>query len=82
MKVYRVTGKINKPNLRTSFTQEILAAKPEHAVEKVYAEFGSRHRVKRFHIRIASVEEVPPEEIKNPLLKKLVAGEQEVGKQG
>jgi large subunit ribosomal protein LX len=80
LKVYRVTGKINKPNLRTPFAQEILAAKPEHAVEKVYAEFGSRHRVKRFHIRIASVEEVPPEEIKNPLLKKLVAGEQEVGK--
>ena len=81
MKVFRVTGEVLKPNLRTSFRQEILAAKPEHAVEKVYAEFGSRHRVKRFHIKIVSVEEVPAEEIANPLLKKLVVGEEKVGEQ-
>ena len=79
MKVFKVTGEIKKPNLNTSFNQEIVAAKPEHAVEKVYAELGSRHRVKRFHIKILSVEEVPPEEIANPLLKKLVTGEEKVG---
>ena len=82
MKVFRVTGEIHKPNLKTSFRQEIMADKPEHAVEKVYAELGSRHRVKRFHIKIVSVEEVPPEEITNPLVKKLVVGEEDVGKQG
>jgi large subunit ribosomal protein LX len=82
LKVFKVTGEIHKPNLKTSFRQEVLAAKPEHAVEKVYAELGSRHRVKRFHIKIISVEEVPPEEIANPLLKKLVVGEEEVGEQG
>ena len=81
MKVFRVTGEIHKPNLNTSFRQEILAAKPEHAVEKVYAELGSKHRVKRFHIKIVSVEEIPPEEIANPLLKKLVVGDEEVGEQ-
>lgn len=79
MKVFRVTGEISKPNLKTSFRKEIVAAKPEHAVEKVYAELGSRHRVKRFHIKIANVEEVAPEQIENPLLKKLVAGEEKVG---
>jgi large subunit ribosomal protein LX len=82
LKVFKVTGEIHKPNLKTSFRQEMLADKPEHAVEKVYAELGSRHRVKRFHIKIISVEEVPPEEIANPLLKKLVVGEEEVGEQG
>jgi large subunit ribosomal protein LX len=75
MKVFRVTGEINKPNLKTSFAKEMLAAKAEHAVEKVYAEIGSKHRVKRYHIRILSVEEVPADEIKNPVLKKIVAGE-------
>jgi len=79
MKVFRVTGEIRKPNLETSFRKEVVAIKPEHAVEKVYAELGSKHRVKRFQIRIVSVEEVPPQEIANPLLKKLVSGEQEVG---
>jgi large subunit ribosomal protein LX len=82
LKVFRVTGEIHKPNLKTSFKKEILAAKPEHAVEKVYAELGSKHRVKRFHIKIINVEEVPPDEIANPLLKKLVVGEENVGEQG
>jgi large subunit ribosomal protein LX len=79
VKVFKVTGKINKPNLKTDFSKEIIAEKAEHAVEKVYTELGSKHRVKRYHIKIASVEEVSPEKIENPLLKKLVVGEEKVG---
>jgi large subunit ribosomal protein LX len=75
MKVFRVTGEISKPNLKTPFAKEVLAAKPEHAIEKVYAEIGSKHRVKRHHIKILNVEEISPEEIENPILKKIVAGE-------
>jgi large subunit ribosomal protein LX len=79
VKVFKVTGEISKPNLKTSFKKEVIAMKSEHAVEKIYAELGSRHRVKRFQIKIAKVEEVPPEQIENPLLKKLVVGEEKVG---
>jgi len=75
LKVFRVMGEIRKPNLETSFKKEVLASKPEHAVERVYAELGSKHRVKRFHIKIVQVEEVPAEEIENPLLRKMVVGE-------
>ncbi|MEM4733761.1 MAG: 50S ribosomal protein L18Ae [Candidatus Bathyarchaeia archaeon] len=75
MKVFRVTGEIRKPNLKTPFVKEMLATKAEHAAEKVYAEIGSKHRVKRHHIKILSVEEVAPAEIKNSILKKIVAGE-------
>jgi len=78
MKVFRVSGEIRKPNLKTSFKKEVIALKSEHAVEKVYAELGSKHRVKRVHIKIVSVQEVPSEEIENPLLKKLIVGEEEV----
>jgi large subunit ribosomal protein LX len=79
MRVFKVTGEIRKPNLQTPFSKEIVADKSEHAVERVYAELGSRHRVKRVHIKIIRVEEVAPENIKNPLLKKLVVGEEKVG---
>jgi large subunit ribosomal protein LX len=75
MKVFRVTGAINKPNLATSFAKEILAEKKEHAIEKVYTEIGSRHRVKRFHIKIESAVEIPADEIENEILKKYVLGE-------
>jgi large subunit ribosomal protein LX len=72
MKVFRVTGKIYKPNLNTEFVRELIADKPEHAQERAYAEIGSRHRVKRCHMKVTNVEEVPAEEIKNPILKQMV----------
>ncbi len=75
MKVYKVTGEIRKPNLKTPFVKEVLADKPEHAVEKAYAEIGSKHRVKRFYMKILTVDEVAPEDIENPILKKMVVGE-------
>ena len=75
MKAFRVTGVINKPGLSTPFVRELVADKSEHAVEKVYAEIGSRHRVKRCHIKINSVEEITAEQIDNPILKKIVTGE-------
>jgi large subunit ribosomal protein LX len=75
LKVFRVTGEIRKPNLETPFKKEVLAAKPEHAVEKVYAEIGSKHRVRRHHMKILNVEEISPEDIENPILKKMVTGE-------
>jgi large subunit ribosomal protein LX len=75
LKIFRVTGEISKPNLKTSFSKEVIAAKPEHAIEKVYAEIGSKHRVKRFHIKISNVEEVSPDEIENPILKKIASGD-------
>ncbi|MGO8805196.1 MAG: 50S ribosomal protein L18Ae [Candidatus Bathyarchaeia archaeon] len=73
MKAFRVTGKINKPRLKTPFARELLADKSEHAVEKVYAEIGSRHRVKRCHIKITEVKEISADQIENPILKKIVA---------
>jgi len=75
MKAFKVTGEIDKPRLKTPFARELLADKSEHAVEKVYAEIGSRHRVKRCHIKILDVKEVSAEEIKNPILKKILSGE-------
>ena len=75
MKAYKVTGQINKPRLSTPFVRELLADKSEHAVEKVYAEIGSRHRVKRFHIKIISSQEITVDQVQNPILKKIMGGE-------
>ena len=75
LKVFRVTGEINKPNLKTPFTKEILAVKSDHAVEKVYAEIGSKHRVKKFQLKISNVEEISIDEIENPIIRKIVSGE-------
>jgi large subunit ribosomal protein LX len=80
VKVFRVIGEIKKPNYQTDFRKEVRATKPEDAVETVYAEIGSKHRVKRFQIKIINVEEVPPEEIEDFNIRKLTLGEKEHGK--
>jgi large subunit ribosomal protein LX len=77
IKVFRVIGEIRKPNFQTDFRKEVRALKPEDAVEKIYMELGSKHRVKRFQIKIVKVEEITPEEIESPLVKKLTVGEKE-----
>jgi large subunit ribosomal protein LX len=74
VKVFRVIGKIRKPNFQTEFRKEVRALKPEDAVEKVYMLIGSKHRVKRFQMSISKVEELAPNEIKDILLKKMTPG--------
>ena len=58
VKVFRISGKINKPNFKTDFRKEVRALNPEDAVEKVYMLLGSKHRVKRFQLKISIVEEI------------------------
>ena len=74
IKVFRVIGKIRKPNFQTEFRKEVRALKPEDAVEKVYMLLGSKHRVKRFQMTISKVEEIAPEEIEDFIVKKLTPG--------
>ena len=77
VKVFRVTGEIVKPNLQTSFHKEVRALKPEEVVEKIYKELGSRHRAKRFQIRIHNIREIKPDEIEDATLRKLTLGAEE-----
>ena len=77
VKVFRVIGEIRKPNFQTDFRKEVRALKPEDAVEKIYMDLGSKHRVKRFQIKIVKVEEITPEQIESPVVKKLTLGEKE-----
>jgi len=77
VKVFRVSGEIRKPNLQTEFQKEVRALKPEDAVEKIYMDLGSKHRVKRFQMRISKVEEIGAEEIENVIVKKMTVGGKE-----
>jgi large subunit ribosomal protein LX len=61
VKLFRVSGQIRKPNFQTLFKKEIHAVKPEDAVEEVYQILGSKHRVKRFYIKIEKIEEITEE---------------------
>jgi large subunit ribosomal protein LX len=58
-KTYRIQGEIMKKHFfePLTFNTVVSAAKEEHALERVYAELGSRHRAKRSEIKITSISE-------------------------
>ena len=58
VKKFRIIGEIKKGISRIPFSLEFNAMKQEHALQRVYAEMGSRHGARRFEIKIAKVEEV------------------------
>jgi large subunit ribosomal protein LX len=66
-----------KPNFQTSFSKEIRAVKTEEVVERIYKELGSKHRAKRFQIKINNVEEIGPDEIGDAKIRELTLGEEE-----
>ncbi len=74
VKIYRIKGLMK---LRTGETQkfsiELTALREEHALETLYSLLGSRHKLKRKHIKVESIEEVKPEEVKSDYIRDLLA---------
>jgi ribosomal protein L20A (L18A) len=60
-KTFKIVGEIKKGKTRIPFAVEISALKQEHALQRLYADMGSRHRARRFEITINSVEQVNEE---------------------
>jgi len=63
VKRYRVKGEVNKHSFfePLTFDKVVAASREDQALEKVYADVGSRHRAKRHEITIHSVEEAAEE---------------------
>jgi len=61
VKTFRITGEIKKPTGNIQFSKEIKGIKQEQAIETLYSELGSKHKAKRFEIKIAKIAEEKPE---------------------
>jgi large subunit ribosomal protein LX len=59
VKIYRIQGEIMKKHFfePLTFNKLISATKKEHAIERIYSELGSRHRAKRYEIKITNISE-------------------------
>ncbi|MEM1623350.1 MAG: 50S ribosomal protein L18Ae [Sulfolobales archaeon] len=75
VKVYRITGLalLSPDKLRKwqKFVVEVRAVKREDAIERVLSELGSRHKLKRSHIKILSVDEIDVSEAKSKFVREL-----------
>ncbi|MCS7106790.1 MAG: 50S ribosomal protein L18Ae [Acidilobaceae archaeon] len=56
---------------RRKFELYVRTTRPEAALEKVYSLLGSRHKLRRDHIRVESIQEVNPEEVDDMKVLKL-----------
>ncbi len=65
MKIFRIRGWFKQGLNRQRFTRELLALSKGQALERIYSDVGSKHRVKRNLIHIEEAVEVKPEEVKN-----------------
>ena len=63
VKTFRIKGKIIEPQNIMSFSKTIRALKQEEAIEQIYLHFGGQHKIKRVHIKVASVEEIKLEDV-------------------
>ena len=61
-KIYRVTGKFVNGDRVQSFNEE-------NIYEKIYSDFGSKHRINRNQIDIEEIKEITPEEVIDPIVK-------------
>lgn len=61
VKKFRITGEIRKAKTKIPFSVAYDALKQEHALQRLYAEMGSKHRARKFEIKIAHVEETKRE---------------------
>ncbi len=69
MKAFRVTGTYADPRKTQPFSVE-MAAEDEAAVkEKALSTIGSKHKLKRWQIDIAKVEEIPADQVENHVVK-------------
>ncbi|MEO3992951.1 MAG: 50S ribosomal protein L18Ae [Desulfurococcaceae archaeon TW002] len=75
VKTYRVNGVAlfspDKLKFWQKFSLEVRALTKEEALEKVYSLMGSKHKLKRKHIKILDVVEIRPEEAKKRIVKEL-----------
>ena len=60
---FRVTGEVKKPRSSIPFSIEIRATKEQDALERLYADLGSRHKARRLEIRIKKVERQEPSQL-------------------
>jgi large subunit ribosomal protein LX len=74
VKIYKIEGQIRKPHIKSRFSKELRAVNPEEAIEKVYAELGGQHGIKRVHLRIDAVRELGLDEVEDPVIRTLSEG--------
>ena len=69
MKAFLVTGSFADPGKEQPFSIEMAAEDEASVREKTLSTIGSRHKMKRWQIKIDKVEEIPADKVESHLVK-------------
>lgn len=69
MKAFLVTGSFADPRKEQPFAIEMAAEDEASVREKTLSTIGSRHKMKRWQIKIDKVEEIPADQVESHLVK-------------
>jgi large subunit ribosomal protein LX len=73
--IFRISGTYRSKRGFIEFRKEFRALREEDAIEHLYAELGSKHRIKRAAINVEQIEKLEAlEDVKNPLILRLAMG--------
>jgi len=70
-KIFRIQGKFVMGEKPQVFTKELKAINERDVQEKIYSEFGSKHRINRNQIQLEKIEEITLDEVTDPLIKSI-----------
>ncbi len=70
-KIYKIQGKFMMGQSLKPFTKELKAISEDDIREKIYSEFGSKHRIGRSKIFIDDIKEISEDEAIDPIIKAL-----------
>ena len=69
MKAFLVTGSFADPRKEQPFSIDMAAEDEASVREKTLSTIGSRHKMKRWQIKIDKVEEIPADKVESHLVK-------------
>ena len=75
VKAFRVSGVMRIKDSWQKFSVELTEVSEENAVERVYSLLGSRHKLKRAHIKVLEVRELSPDEVTDLRVRKLLSAD-------
>ena len=70
-KIFKIQGKFIMGQGLKPFTKELKAVSEDDIREKIYSEFGSKHRIGRNKIFIDEITEISEEDALDPMIKAL-----------
>ncbi|MCD7781586.1 MAG: 50S ribosomal protein L18a [Methanosphaera sp.] len=71
-KIFRVKGKLLDVDKTKKFTRELKAVKEADVEEKLYSEFGSKHRLNRNQIVFDEITEISADEVTDHIVRSLI----------